>query len=463
MSEQSFNKQGFMTYLYEQFPSALNNHFTYTLVENIIDYGIKRQNFTKEQLAMFLADVLPEVELNKIERFCDDSLLLTKGKVFEVKPPLAKEFITIRVTEWLKEQMSADTNGTGIIHITPEQVGMLDVSDVVDLVVYRNFNTDMAADAYIEDTVKNFFYDSNALIEIQNEMVDDWRKRATETLGNELVFQHMVITALDSPLDDIMERAGYKGISYKALDFIGETQINLLFATATERNYEMGLIPAMIAPMVENTNCPSEAVLEENADNALVILIHQQGYKWAGFKGTEGVVNFYNLDCDDFLDGGKFQRSVASELEQIDSSGTATLTACVTVNAIQLRDLLDAVGDEQSYVSLSTDTNIGLFDAQNGGGAMFEIELEKPAILPASLIKSIQVEQSNGERSGIGRYNSDYAVNSVYGFINDHWKGSMEVTKEAPEMVHEDISAMRKEYVKVLCAKDGISPFEMEI
>lgn len=68
--EAIFDKQGFMSYMEEHFPSAfcgLDGGFLRETVENIIDYGLQNKTASKDQLVLFLSDLLPaEVELAEI-------------------------------------------------------------------------------------------------------------------------------------------------------------------------------------------------------------------------------------------------------------------------------------------------------------------------------------------------------------------------------------------------------------
>ena len=64
------NKEKFLSYLLDNF-SAMENHFTYELVENIIDYGLKNHDTTVNGLKWFLTSIIPELEENEIEMFIE--------------------------------------------------------------------------------------------------------------------------------------------------------------------------------------------------------------------------------------------------------------------------------------------------------------------------------------------------------------------------------------------------------
>lgn len=63
------DKENFLEYLTQEFPTVANNHFVYDLLENIIDYGIKNHNATISDLQWFLSDIIPEVTEEEIKRF----------------------------------------------------------------------------------------------------------------------------------------------------------------------------------------------------------------------------------------------------------------------------------------------------------------------------------------------------------------------------------------------------------
>lgn len=78
-----FNKEGFMTWLKEEFPGVVDSHWNYDLVENILDYAL-RDEVSKDQFAYFVSDILPEVEFLEVARFCD-SKYLTNETIKQLK------------------------------------------------------------------------------------------------------------------------------------------------------------------------------------------------------------------------------------------------------------------------------------------------------------------------------------------------------------------------------------------
>lgn len=50
------------------------------LVENLVNYAIKNEHVSKDQLCYYLADMLPEIEFEEVAQFADDSILTEWGK-----------------------------------------------------------------------------------------------------------------------------------------------------------------------------------------------------------------------------------------------------------------------------------------------------------------------------------------------------------------------------------------------
>lgn len=69
-----FDKIAFLVWIcdeYEIDPVSWDYH----LLVNLIEYGLAHHNNSKDQLAYFLSDIIPEVEFEDIAKFCDNSIL----------------------------------------------------------------------------------------------------------------------------------------------------------------------------------------------------------------------------------------------------------------------------------------------------------------------------------------------------------------------------------------------------
>ena len=70
------DKEAFLQYMFQEFPSVFNNSFAREMLENIVDYGTA-DNFThtKNELYYFLKDMIPEVEPRDLIPFMDKAML----------------------------------------------------------------------------------------------------------------------------------------------------------------------------------------------------------------------------------------------------------------------------------------------------------------------------------------------------------------------------------------------------
>jgi hypothetical protein len=75
-----FDEKGFLEYLEREFPTVFTNSFARELVENVIDYGIKYERVSKDQICYFLQDMLPEISFGEIAMFVEDGSLTEFGK-----------------------------------------------------------------------------------------------------------------------------------------------------------------------------------------------------------------------------------------------------------------------------------------------------------------------------------------------------------------------------------------------
>lgn len=62
----------FMDYLKEQFPGCIEDHFTYDLIKNLIDYVYREHGHTKNSARAIIASILPEVTYEELEAYLPD-------------------------------------------------------------------------------------------------------------------------------------------------------------------------------------------------------------------------------------------------------------------------------------------------------------------------------------------------------------------------------------------------------
>lgn len=62
----------FMNYLKNEFPNCFDNHFTYDLVENLVNYAYKTHGHSKGSARAIVCEILPEVDIAELERYLPD-------------------------------------------------------------------------------------------------------------------------------------------------------------------------------------------------------------------------------------------------------------------------------------------------------------------------------------------------------------------------------------------------------
>lgn len=223
-------------------------------------------------------------------------------------------------------------------------------------------------------------------------------------------------------VQEALEEAGYMGITYDFSDLLKQDyHLNIMFATETERNYDMGSISGIF------NNAGDTPYFEDEIDNALTYLIHQQGYE---------VVDVIS-EIDDSRSESVFIRSVAEEINEMPSYSMMELAVSVSGSGCELLEVMDSIAKKEGSIEISEDSSVGLFNEWIGTGSLLEIELEKPAVIPADMVRNVQIERA-------GKENDGYMLGEE--FVGTFWKGEISATDEQPELVHEDISAIMEAF-----------------
>lgn len=221
---------------------------------------------------------------------------------------------------------------------------------------------------------------------------------------------------------DALEEVGYHGVTYDFDDLLANTRckLNIMLKTDTEQNYDMCAI--------HDTFCNSEisSWFEDEIDNALTYLIHQQGYEVAEVIGKNSASDFV--------------KSVISEIEECPDYFMMELSVSVSGSGRELLEALDSIAKGEGNIEFSADSSVGLFNEWEGTCSALEIELEQPLIVPADMVRNVQIEHA-GDNVG-------YTINEVCDSAGTFWQGEMMVTDKEPELIHEDISAIRKAFME---------------
>ena len=72
MYHKGFDSIGFLEWMETQ---VSLDAYAKALISNIIEYAVNEKNYSKDQLAEFLSDMLPTIEFLEVARFCEDSIL----------------------------------------------------------------------------------------------------------------------------------------------------------------------------------------------------------------------------------------------------------------------------------------------------------------------------------------------------------------------------------------------------
>lgn len=365
----------------------------------------------------FIQFTMDESELNKLKALgkindTDDKDSIVDALhsiIYELPEPINKEDLDA-AREWLREQIKNLTYGNMAITISPS--GYDDrIPPHFILKAFNEYCNIAKSNNNDYETFKDYleamFADINAYY------FDLEEKQLLHEIKNNIQYESEELQSSFEALIDgmndyeILEVGGFEGINYDIKEFLDyDYRINLMFATPYERNCDMSLIPRF----------------EDVDNNALTYLIRQQGYD---------VHEVFKSLKEDRINDSAFVRSVVDELRE-QSYSMAELTALVTARGENLLNLLDNIAHENNYVSISKDATIGLYNEWNGSGSMFEIQLEKPAVFPTSMVRNVQIE-------GAGKENSGYTVDAVYGLVSKAWLiGNVEIVKEAPALKEEN-------------------------
>ena len=233
-------------------------------------------------------------------------------------------------------------------------------------------------------------------------------------------------------LGEALDAEGFAGVSWSISDIFSEHHMNLMLATPNEQNEAMGSIPSMfydVQELHDNLQRSTPEYQDKHFDNALSYLVHQQGYKMS----QVAEVYFTGEPTTD-----TFLQSVVDELNEFPDYSMAELTALVTLDSDGL-EVLDQIAKGEGTIELSENTMLGIYNEWQGTGSALEIDLKKPLVIPADMVRNVQIE---GQKSDAVR---GYTVNDVYGLVGSCWKGTVESTDK--ESGREQITADMKQNV----------------
>lgn len=336
---------------------------------------------------------------------------------------------------FLKEQLKEKCNDNMCYEVYWDYRDELDPKTIREAIdKYRESGYESPEDYLVQKLYElNFDYDSYMFDEI---------RQAIEGCDNE----HVV--AYYEAHGDLYEDAaavGYNGIDVCIDEILDKSEfcVNVMFATDTERDYDMGSIVTSYG----SYRGPDFDYLANNADvldNALTYLIHQQGHS---VKEVYDCLlgNPRGFGSDEEMN---FAKSVVDDIVNNSSEAMSELCALVKLNGKDLLELFHVTEHNMEYLTFAKNTDIGIFNEWAGTGGLLEIKLDKPFVVPSSMVRNIQIE---GAETSWG-----YSVDSVYGLVGSCWKETLGYTGEKPVLYEEDLEATVK------AAQALSNPFELK-
>lgn len=315
--------------------------------------------------------------------------------------------------EFLKQQVQEHCNDNGYYEIHWD---------------YRNEISPNYFQQVYEQCQQNQSYNfKEHLLDLLHEVNSDYDSSLHNMIENKILLSNninLIGEFIDGDFWEDVASVGYNGVEMDIDGIFRQSscRINIMFATEKEKNQDMGSI---IRAYGNDYQLPfaNWSVSEEDYDNALTYLIHQQGY-----TVKEMLIC---LMKDDYDKHDAFIGSIFHEIANNSSEAISELTALVALSGNDIIRFFTALLKGKGYLAFSPDAVIGIFNEWNGNGGMFEIKLKKAFVVPISMVRGIQMEGVDPSHT--------YTVNSVYDMVGPCWDNDLSYTNIPPELVQEDI------------------------
>lgn len=328
--------------------------------------------------------------------------------------------------KFLKDKVEEHCNSDGQLEMFWDYRDELDADTIIE--AYRNYKKE--GYSCVEDYIENVLYENNIDWIVQYE--NDFLKNVIndmEDSENEYI-RKKASDNIDSIKDDL-ESAGYCGVSVNLKDLLRLTRIkvNVMFGTEKEQNYDMSSIVSSFGswhePYIDSVN-------EDILDNAVTYFIHQQGHTVEEvycclFDNPRG---FKDVNKDE---DNSFAKAIVNEMVNNSSEAMSELTALIELSGEDILTFFDMIENQENYLVFDKNTDMGIFNEWSGCGGLLEFQLDKPFVVPTSMVRDIQIE---------GAKNYNYSVDQVYGLIGSCWKDSLSYTNEKPELREENLNDM---------------------
>ena len=192
---------------------------------------------------------------------------------------------------------------------------------------------------------------------------------------------------VDAVALDIVEERVFFDIDFN--HYFKQRMTSVLTVDTGDADYDFTLNP--------NDMSSDEEINDLEDEASLVWLAKTQGYSKEQLIEAINKGNYGN---------SKFLKSVAQEIYNMPS----TISALTFLLDATVEDLCE-VKENSDNVKVGTSVVCGLYDSWNGGGSLFEIELEKPITIPNKYIHSFLPDTDKG----------GYSVRSTYGVGSDFY------------------------------------------
>lgn len=209
--------------------------------------------------------------------------------------------------------------------------------------------------------------------------------------------------------------------------------LDVEFGLPDEMNFEMVSIYCLFGNIYTE---PAEGYNfdERILKNALVYLINQQGYSIKDI--------FDKILANEKIDYNRVPNFVESVKREIinNPNCSSALTACITVKGADICKLFDCYFKEEENLQINPSVRLGLFNESDGGGSLFEINIDSPFIIPFKYVRDIIIENAFNKNI--------YTVSDVYGIADtDFWSDDFSITVEEPVLKKETKEEI-DEYIK---------------
>lgn len=324
-----------------------------------------------------------------------------------------------RYNNFLKEKIKEYCNDNGCYEIYWDYRDSLEPKTLLE--AYNNYKK--SGFEMIEDYLVDKLMEWN--IDYDNELVSTIRNDLKESDFYSQDFGIWFEENCDI-YEDIQD-SGYNGIDINLKGLLNNSEFcfNIMFATDEEQNSDM---TNLIRAYGTYYQPDFEKLENDDFDNALTYLIHQQGHTC---KEYFEILNEkpYGIEIKDKCN---FIESVVDDIVNNSSDFMSELTILVKMTgqaAIDFLNYKDNLLDNRNMV-FDKNCDIGIFNEWSGCGGLLEIVLDRDFIVPKSLIRDFQIE---------GAKNSGYTVDEVYGLIGECWKECIGYTNEQPKLIEENL------------------------